>query len=104
MKPIKTVQQVIDRLNNPESNLGVGNTDDINFSAFKTEILGMFVDTPDSGGSSILCSSFGKPVVIYVNTSSDIRPGYFDENSFMVDPTQKSVSIEVKKSMKLGQI
>ena len=34
------------------------------------------------GGSSILCSSFGKPVVIYVNTSSDIRPGYFDENSY----------------------
>jgi len=34
------------------------------------------------GGSSILCSSFGKPVVIYVNTSCDIRPGYFDKNSY----------------------
>ncbi len=34
------------------------------------------------GGSSILCSTFGKPVIIYVNTSSDIRPGYFDENSY----------------------
>ena len=34
------------------------------------------------GGSSILCSCFGVPVVIYVNTSGDIRPGYFDENSY----------------------
>ena len=34
------------------------------------------------GGSSILCSYFEKPVVIYVNTSHDIRPGYFDENSY----------------------
>lgn len=34
------------------------------------------------GGSSILCSYFEKPVIIYVNTSSDIRPGYFDENSY----------------------
>ena len=34
------------------------------------------------GGSSIFCSCFGVPVVIYVNTSGDIRPGYFDENSY----------------------
>jgi len=34
------------------------------------------------GGSSILCSYFEKPVIIYVNTSKDIRPGYFDENSY----------------------
>lgn len=34
------------------------------------------------GGSSILCSYFEKPVIIYVNTSNDIRPGYFDENSY----------------------
>ena len=35
------------------------------------------------GGSSIFCSCFGVPVVIYVNTSSDIRPGYFDENHIL---------------------
>lgn len=34
------------------------------------------------GGSSILCSYFEKPVIIYVNTSKDIRPGYFDDNSY----------------------
>ena len=34
------------------------------------------------GGSSILCSYFEKPVLIYVNTSKDIRPGYFDDNSY----------------------
>lgn len=34
------------------------------------------------GGSSILCSCFGQPVVIYANTSGDVRPGYFDENSY----------------------
>ena len=34
------------------------------------------------GGSSILCSCFNSPVIIYVNTSGDIRPGYFDENSY----------------------
>ena len=34
------------------------------------------------GGASIFCSCFGVPVVIYVNTSGDIRPGYFDENSY----------------------
>lgn len=34
------------------------------------------------GGSSILCSYFNKPVIIYVNTSGDIRPGYFDKNSY----------------------
>jgi hypothetical protein len=34
------------------------------------------------GGSSILCSYFGKPVVIYVNTSGDIRPGYFEGDSY----------------------
>ena len=34
------------------------------------------------GGSSILCSYFKKPVIIYVCTSGDIRPGYFDSNSY----------------------
>jgi hypothetical protein len=34
------------------------------------------------GGSSILCSYFNKPVIIYVNTSRDIRPGYFEGNSY----------------------
>jgi len=34
------------------------------------------------GGSSILCSYFGQPVVIYVNTSGDIRPGYFEGDSY----------------------
>ena len=34
------------------------------------------------GGSSILCSYFNMPVVIYVNTSGDIRPGYFDGDSY----------------------
>ena len=34
------------------------------------------------GGSSILCSYFDTPVVIYVNTSGDIRPGYFDGDSY----------------------
>jgi hypothetical protein len=34
------------------------------------------------GGSSILCSYFKQAVVIYVNTSGDIRPGYFDGDSY----------------------
>lgn len=34
------------------------------------------------GGSSILCSYFDKPVIIYVNTSKDIRPGYFEGESY----------------------
>lgn len=34
------------------------------------------------GGSSILCSYFNKPVIIYVNTSKDIRPGYFEDESY----------------------
>ena len=34
------------------------------------------------GGSSILCSYFDKPVIIYVNTSKDIRPGYFAGESY----------------------
>ena len=34
------------------------------------------------GGSSILCSYFNKPVIIYVNTSKDIRPGYFEGDSY----------------------
>ena len=34
------------------------------------------------GGSSILCSYFKVPVVIYVNTSKDIRPGYFEGDSY----------------------
>jgi len=34
------------------------------------------------GGSSILCSYFNKPVIIYVNTSKDVRPGYFEGESY----------------------
>ena len=34
------------------------------------------------GGSSIFCSYFKVPVVIYVNTSGDIRPGYFEGDSY----------------------
>jgi|TARA_R110002153_G_C13277445_1_gene493794 hypothetical protein len=34
------------------------------------------------GGSSILCSYFNVPVIIYVNTSGDIRPGYFEGDSY----------------------
>lgn len=34
------------------------------------------------GGSSILCSYFDRPVIIYVNTSGDIRPGYFEGDSY----------------------
>ena len=34
------------------------------------------------GGSSILCSYFQKPVIIYVCTSGDIRPGYFEKNTY----------------------
>jgi hypothetical protein len=34
------------------------------------------------GGASILCSYFKKPVIIYVCTSGDIRPGYFDEGTY----------------------
>ena len=34
------------------------------------------------GGSSILCSYFNKPVIIYVNTSKDIRPCYFEGESY----------------------
>ena len=34
------------------------------------------------GGSSSLSSYFGKPVVIYVNTSKDVRPGYFSKDSY----------------------
>ena len=34
------------------------------------------------GGSSSFSSYFKQPVVIYVNTSKDVRPGYFDKNSY----------------------
>jgi hypothetical protein len=34
------------------------------------------------GGSSIFCSYFKVPVIIYVNTSKDIRPGYFEGDSY----------------------
>ena len=34
------------------------------------------------GGSSILCSYFKVPVIIYVNTSGDIRPGYFEGETY----------------------
>lgn len=34
------------------------------------------------GGASILCSYFKKPVILYVCTSGDIRPGYFDKGTY----------------------
>ena len=34
------------------------------------------------GGSSIFCSYFKVPVIIYVNTSKDIRPRYFEGDSY----------------------
>jgi len=34
------------------------------------------------GGNSVFSSYFGKPVLIYVNESNDVREGYFDENSY----------------------
>ena len=34
------------------------------------------------GGSSILSSYFKTPTIIYVNTSGDIRPGYFEGDSY----------------------
>ena len=34
------------------------------------------------GGSSCLSAYFKKPVIIYVNTSGDVRPGYFDDESY----------------------
>lgn len=34
------------------------------------------------GGCSVLCSYFNKPVIIYVNTSRDVLPGYFSEDSY----------------------
>ena len=34
------------------------------------------------GGSSCFSAYSEKPVIIYVNTSGDIRPGYFDGNSY----------------------
>ena len=43
------------------------------------------------GGSSILCSYFKKPVIIYVCTSGDIRPGYFDENSYFQQISDQNV-------------
>ncbi len=34
------------------------------------------------GGSSILCSYFKVPVIIYVNVSKDVRPGYFEGDTY----------------------
>lgn len=34
------------------------------------------------GGSSTLCSYFKVPVIIYVNTSRDVWPGYFEGDSY----------------------
>ena len=34
------------------------------------------------GGTSCFSAYFKKPVIIYVNTSGDIRPGYFNGNSY----------------------
>ena len=54
------------------------------------------------GGSSIFCSCFGVPVVIYVNTSGDIRPGYFDENSYFRKLSNASIypTIDKKEDIK----
>ena len=35
-----------------------------------------------SGGNAMLCSCFGKPNVIYITTSGELREGYFDEHSY----------------------
>ena len=35
-----------------------------------------------SGGGSILCSCFGKKVLIYATHSGEMRPGYFNDNSY----------------------
>ena len=35
-----------------------------------------------SGGGSILCSLFGKKVLIYATHSGELRPGYFDNDSY----------------------
>ena len=43
------------------------------------------------GGSSILCSYFGKPVIIYINASGDTRPGYFDKNSYFNQLSDASI-------------
>ena len=42
----------------------------------------MFPSHDRGGGSSILCSYFKVPVVIYVNTSKDVRPGYFEGETY----------------------
>lgn len=34
------------------------------------------------GGSSILLAYFGKPLVVYVNVSKDVRPGYFEGDCY----------------------
>ena len=54
------------------------------------------------GGSSILCSCFGVPVVIYVNTSCDVRPGYFDNNSYFRKLSNAPIypTIDKKKEIK----
>ena len=49
------------------------------------------------GGSSILCSYFNKPVIIYVNTSKDIRPGYFDGESYFNKLSNASIIPVVDK-------
>ena len=35
-----------------------------------------------AGGNAMLCSLFGKPNIIYITTSGELREGYFDENSY----------------------
>jgi hypothetical protein len=34
------------------------------------------------GGSSILLAYFGKPLIVYVNVSKDVRPGYFEGDCY----------------------
>lgn len=49
------------------------------------------------GGSSILCSYFKKPVIIYVNVSKDVRPGYFDGDSYFTKLSNASIYPVVDK-------
>jgi hypothetical protein len=49
------------------------------------------------GGNSILCSYFKKPLIIYVNTSKDIRPGYFEGDSYFKKLSQSIYPIIDKK-------
>lgn len=59
------------------SNIGLGyNISQLKIFARSSGFISM------GGGSSIFCSYFKVPVIIYVNTSGDIRPGYFEGESY----------------------